>query len=83
MNCFARMRDMGNEHLCHRRWTADVGDLVRITIIVDFTVTCRMKRSDVINNANIRPGDVIVGMSSCRQATMRTDTMEVWAATVV
>jgi phosphoribosylformylglycinamidine cyclo-ligase len=48
--------------------TADVGDLVR-TIIVDSTVTCRMKRSDVIDNANIRPGDVIVGLSSCGQAT--------------
>lgn len=48
--------------------TADVGDLVR-TIIVDSTVTCRMKRSDVVNNANIRPGDVIVGLSSCGQAT--------------
>lgn len=48
--------------------TADVGDLVR-TIIVDSTVTCRMRRSDVINNANIRPGDVIVGLSSTGQAT--------------
>ena len=48
--------------------TADVGDLVR-TIIVDSTVTCRMKRSDVIDNANIRPGDVIVGLSSTGQAT--------------
>ena len=48
--------------------TADVGDLVR-TIIVDSTVTCRMKRSDVSNNANIRPGDVIVGLSSSGQAT--------------
>ena len=48
--------------------TADVGDLVR-TIIVDSTVTCRMKRSDVINNAKIRPGDVIVGLSSTGQAT--------------
>ena len=48
--------------------TADVGDLVR-TIIVDSTVTCRMKRSDVINNANIRPGDVLVGLSSTGQAT--------------
>ncbi len=48
--------------------TADVGDLVR-TIIVDSTVTCRMKRSDVINNANIRPGDVIVGLASFGQAT--------------
>ncbi len=48
--------------------TADVGDLVR-TIIVDSTVTCRMKREDVIDNANIRPGDVIVGLSSSGQAT--------------
>ena len=48
--------------------TADLGDLVR-TIIVDSTVTCRMKRSDVIDNANIRPGDVIVGLSSSGQAT--------------
>ena len=48
--------------------TADVGDLVR-TIIVDSTVTCRMKRSDVIDNANIRPGDVIVGLASFGQAS--------------
>ncbi len=48
--------------------TADVGDLVR-TIIVDSTVTARMKREDVIDNANIRPGDVIVGLSSSGQAT--------------
>ena len=48
--------------------TADVGDLVR-TIIVDSTVTCRMKRSEVIDNANIRPGDVIVGLSSTGQAS--------------
>ena len=48
--------------------TADVGDLVR-TIIVDSTVTCRMKRSDVIDNAHIRPGDVIVGLASFGQAT--------------
>ena len=48
--------------------TADVGDLVR-TIIVDSTVTCRMKRSDVIDNANIQGGDVIVGLSSSGQAT--------------
>lgn len=51
--------------------TADVGDLVR-TIIVDSTVTCRMKRSDVINNANIQPGDVIVGLASFGQATYET-----------
>ena len=48
--------------------TADVGDLVR-TIIVDSTVIARMKRSDVISNDNIRPGDVIVGLSSYGQAT--------------
>ena len=48
--------------------TADVGDLVR-TIIVDSTVTCRMLRSDIIDNANIIPGDVIVGLSSTGQAT--------------
>jgi phosphoribosylformylglycinamidine cyclo-ligase len=48
--------------------TADVGDLVR-TIIVDSTVTARMKRTDVVNNANIAVGDVIVGLSSSGQAT--------------
>jgi len=52
--------------------TADVGDLVR-TIIVDSTVTARMKRSDVVDNANIRPGDVIVGLSSFGQATYETE----------
>src|SRR5690606_3137983 len=48
--------------------TADVGDLVR-TIIVDSTVTARMKRSQVVDNANIKPGDVIVGLASFGQAT--------------
>ena len=48
--------------------TADVGDIVR-TIIVDSTVTCRMKRSDVIDNGNIKAGDVIVGLSSTGKAT--------------
>ncbi len=48
--------------------TADVGDLVR-TIIVDSTVTARMKRSDVIDNSNITPGDVIVGLASFGKAT--------------
>ena len=47
--------------------TADVGDLVR-TIIVDSTVTARMKRSDVVDNSNIKPGDVIVGLASFGQA---------------
>ncbi len=48
--------------------TADVGDLVR-TIIVDSTVTARMKRNEVIDNANITPGDVIVGLASFGKAT--------------
>jgi len=52
--------------------TADVGDLVR-TIIVDSTVTCRMKRSDVISNHNIKAGDVIVGLASYGQATYETE----------
>jgi phosphoribosylformylglycinamidine cyclo-ligase len=52
--------------------TADVGDLVR-TIIVDSTVTARMKRSDVIDNKNIAAGDVIVGLSSFGQATYETE----------
>ena len=51
--------------------TADVGDLVR-TIIVDSTVTCRMRRADVIDNANIKAGDVIVGLASYGQATYET-----------
>ncbi|HEY5328014.1 MAG TPA: AIR synthase-related protein [Mucilaginibacter sp.] len=52
--------------------TADVGDLVR-TIIVDSTVTCRMKRADVISNDNIKPGDVIVGLASYGQANYETE----------
>ncbi|WP_295767239.1 AIR synthase related protein [uncultured Mucilaginibacter sp.] len=48
--------------------TADVGDLVR-TVIVDSTVTCRLKRDDVISNHRIKPGNVIVGMASYGQAT--------------
>lgn len=52
--------------------TADVGDLVR-TIIVDSTVTCRMKRKDVIDNTNIQAGDVIVGLSSSGQATYESE----------
>ena len=64
----AEMRKMGIGIYPTGGETADVGDLVR-TIIVDSTVTCRMKRSDVINKANIRPGDVIVGLSSTGQAT--------------
>ena len=52
--------------------TADVGDLVR-TIIVDSTVVSRMKRSEVVNNANIKSGDVIVGIASFGQATYETE----------
>ena len=52
--------------------TADVGDLVR-TIIVDSTVTARMKRSQVIDNANIAVGDVIVGLASYGKATYETE----------
>ena len=62
------LREMGVGVYATGGETADVGDLVR-TIIVDSTVTCRMKRSDVINNANIAPGDVIVGLASYGQAT--------------
>lgn len=51
--------------------TADVGDLVR-TIIVDSTVVCRMERSKVISNDQIRPGDVIVGLASFGQASYET-----------
>ncbi len=51
--------------------TADVGDIVR-TIIVDSTVTVRMKRSDVIDNANIQAGDVIVGLASFGQSSYET-----------
>lgn len=64
----AQMRDMGVGIYSTGGETADVGDLVR-TIIVDSTVTCRMKRKDVIDNANIKAGDVIVGLSSFGQAT--------------
>src|ERR1035437_9818679 len=52
--------------------TADVGDIVR-TIIVDSTVVCRMKRSDIIDNANIQEGDSIVGLSSTGQAAYKTE----------
>lgn len=64
----AELREMGVGVYATGGETADVGDLVR-TIIVDSTVTCRMKRSDVIDNAQIRPGDVIVGLASYGQAT--------------
>lgn len=62
------LRNMGVNVYSTGGETADVGDLVR-TIIVDSTVTCRMKRSDVVDNANIVGGDVIVGLSSSGQAS--------------
>lgn len=52
--------------------TADVGDLVR-TLIVDSTVTCRMKRADVISNDNIKAGDVVVGLASAGKASYEND----------
>ena len=66
-----QMRDLGiGIHLTGGE-TADVGDLVR-TIIVDSTVTARMRRADVIDNANIKAGNVIVALASFGQATYET-----------
>jgi phosphoribosylformylglycinamidine cyclo-ligase len=64
----AELRDAGIGIYSTGGETADVGDLVR-TIIVDSTVTCRMKRADVISNHRIQPGNVIVGLASYGQAT--------------
>ena len=64
----AELREMGIGVYATGGETADVGDLVR-TIIVDSTVSCRMRRADVIDNARIRPGDVIVGLASFGQAS--------------
>ncbi|WP_316781147.1 AIR synthase related protein [Pedobacter antarcticus] len=63
----AELREMGISIYSTGGETADVGDLVR-TIIVDSTVTCRMKRADVISNHKIQPGNVIVGLSSSGKA---------------
>ncbi|MCM1110584.1 MAG: AIR synthase-related protein [Clostridium sp.] len=63
----ADLRQMGIEIYSTGGETADVGDLVR-TIIVDSTVTCRMRRADVIDNVNIKAGDVIVGLASYGRA---------------
>ncbi len=68
----ASLRSLGVNAYSTGGETADVGDLVR-TIIVDSTVTCRMKRSDVVNNANISAGDVIVGLASYGKATYEQD----------
>ncbi len=67
----AMLRAHGMEIYSTGGETADVGDLVR-TIIVDSTVTARMKRADVIDNSRIQAGDVIVGLASDGQATYET-----------
>ncbi len=64
----AQLRSQGISIYSTGGETADVGDLVN-TIIVDSTVTARIRRDQVIDNANIRPGDVIVGLASSGQAT--------------
>jgi len=68
----AELREMGISIYSTGGETADVGDLVR-TIIVDSTVTCRIKREDIISNHTIQAGDVIVGLSSSGQATYETE----------
>ncbi len=68
----AELRDNGIGIYSTGGETADVGDLVR-TIIVDSTVTCRMRRADVISNSNIKPDDVIVGMASYGKANYETE----------
>ncbi|QXV64771.1 phosphoribosylformylglycinamidine cyclo-ligase [Mucilaginibacter sp. 21P] len=68
----AELRDAGIGIYSTGGETADVGDLVR-TIIVDSTVTCRMKREDVISNDRIKPDDVIVGLASYGKATYETE----------
>ena len=66
------LRDNGMNIVSTGGETADLGDLVR-TVVVDSTVTARMKRDEVISNHNIKPGDVIVGLSSYGQATYELD----------
>jgi phosphoribosylformylglycinamidine cyclo-ligase len=68
----AELRGMGINIYSTGGETADVGDLVR-TIIVDSTVTCRMKREDIISNHTIQAGDVIVGLSSSGKANYETE----------
>ena len=68
----AELKEFGVEIHSTGGETADVGDLVR-TIIVDSTVTARMPKSRVIDNANIKPGNVIVGLASFGQATYETE----------
>lgn len=66
------LRDNGMNIVSTGGETADLGDLVR-TVVVDSTVTARMKRDEVISNHNIKPGDVIVGLSSYGQASYELD----------
>lgn len=66
------LRDHGLSIISTGGETADVGDLVR-TLIVDSTVIARMKRSEVIDNVNIKAGDVIVGLASYGQATYESE----------
>jgi phosphoribosylformylglycinamidine cyclo-ligase len=68
----AELRELGISIYSTGGETADVGDLVR-TVIVDSTVTCRMKREDVISNDNIRPGNVVIGLASFGQSTYETE----------
>lgn len=68
----ANMRDMGVEIYTTGGETADVGDLVR-TVIVDSTLTARAKRSDIISNHTIAPGQVIVGFASYGKATYESE----------
>ena len=68
----AELRELGISIYSTGGETADVGDLVR-TIIVDSTVTCRMKRADVISNDNIKAGNVVVGLASYGKATYETE----------
>lgn len=68
----AELRELGIGIYATGGETADVGDLVR-TIIVDSTVTCRMKRTDVVSNHRIQAGDVIVGLASYGQATYESE----------
>ena len=68
----AELRELGISIYSTGGETADVGDLVR-TIIVDSTVTCRMKIAEVISNHTIQNGDVIVGLASYGQATYESE----------
>lgn len=67
-----KLRDLGIGIWSTGGETADIGDLVR-TIVVDSTVTVRMKRADVISNHNIKAGDVIIGLSSSGQTTYESE----------